>query len=200
MPQGKGTYGSKVGRPPKKPALRKPKPAPKKPATKKKSGFAAVDEKLSKFATGGPIRRGLVGVGRKLTGQAKPKAKPKAAAKKKSVGTKTTVRGGKVAKVVRGGKTIHVGYGRQSQSTKQKPQSGVSKVTPKPAPRGPATKKPKLNPKLGPEVSLKPKPRNRSRPIAPKNQKAKGRAIAKNASKPRAVAKPKAKPRTRART
>ena len=172
MPQGKGTYGSKVGRPPKK-------AAPKKPATKKKSGFAVVDKRLSKFATGGPIRRGLVGIGKKITvtgalekaaakAKAAVKTKAKAAAKKKSVGTKTTVRGGKVAKVVRGGKTTYVGYGRQSQSTKQKPQSGVKRVTPK--------------------------------PIAPKNQKAKGRAIAKNASKPRAVAKPKAKPRTRART
>lgn len=198
MPQGKGTYGSKVGRPTKKPARpnkkapikkpapRKPKPAPRGPATKKpgvkkptlkkKSGFAAVDEKLSKFATGGPIRRALTNFGKKITvtghlekraeAKAKTAAKAKAAAKKKSAGTKTTVRGGKVAKVVRGGKTTYVGYGRQSQSTKQKPQSGVKRVTPK--------------------------------PIAPKNQKAKGRAIAKNASKPRAVAKPKAKRRPRA--
>jgi hypothetical protein len=194
MPQGKGTYGSKVGRPPKKAASKKvgrsslkpagpkkaatKKPAAKKPTLKKKSGFAAIDEKLSKFATGGPIRRGLTKFGKKITvtghlekraeAKAKTAAKAKAEAKKKSVGTKTTVRGGKVAKVVRGGKTTYVGYGRQSQSTKQKPQSGVKRVTPK--------------------------------PIAPKNQKAKGRAIAKNASKPRAVAKPKAKPRTRART
>ncbi len=46
MPQGKGTYGSKRGRPPKK-AMSKGGPAKKKPAGKKKQGFnARLDESL----------------------------------------------------------------------------------------------------------------------------------------------------------
>ena len=137
MPKGKGTYGSKVGRPPqkkkaapKKPAPRKPKPAPKKAAPKK---------------------------------PAPPAKKPKAPQKVLvDIPTSSPLKG--------------------MPGVKEKPLS---------YPRMREESKPKLKP---PTVNLKPKPRNKSLPIAPKNQKATGRAIAKNAPLPHDV--PNKKPTT----